>query len=639
MFAKKLFTCLVLALNTSLSIFSQTLPAVPKRFTMFDLNIVLEEDVRRTVEKEMAFLASKRVYVDAKLAKMAVYFPIIETIFDQESVPREFKYLCAQESSFIADAVSTSNAVGFWQFKSGTATDYGLRVDDIVDERKNIVASTRAAALYLKKNNNSYKNWVSTLLSYRLGLTGAKNQVPADWTNASEITISNKIDWYVIRNIAHFIYFENELAHFQPNGSYLHLYNRASGKTFSEISQELQVNENDLRKENVWCKTDIVPSDKDYTIVKLISKNQKVPVLAQESAINKPFFDIEVGYPVLKKDEKKSKKTGNVFYTINDKDGILAIKGDTPGSLSERSGLKLQYLLSYNDLDKTSAIKPGLVYYLEKKNRKAEVAKHTVTKGQSVWLVSQMYGVRESRVLRLNRMKETDALQEGRVLNLIKRRGRKEEIEFVRKPFENEQLPTERPQIIIENPTNTFPTKTIANNEVDLTNNEVLNTSSNSITPAEPEVYRNSNSDYMKVVVRDMGDKSTSSTNTTSNNYEPKSNVKNGNYVVVNSGENLFSIAKKYNISVTDLKKANGLTLNTIEIGQKLIIPKSENISAEFKVTNNKNIDSKTNFHVVQPGETLYRVSVIYKVSVDKLKQINNLPDNTISVGQKIYTK
>jgi membrane-bound lytic murein transglycosylase D len=636
MFAKKLFIYLVLALNTSLSALSQTLPAVPKRFTMFDLNIVLEEDVRRTVEKEMAFLASKRVYVDAKLAKMAVYFPIIETIFDQESVPREFKYLCAQESSFIADAVSTSNAVGFWQFKSGTATDYGLRVDDIVDERKNIVASTRAAALYLKKNNSSYKNWVSTLLSYRLGLTGAKNQVPADWTNASEITISNKIDWYVIRNIAHFIYFENELAHFQPNGSYLHLYNRASGKTFSEISQELQVNENDLRKENVWCKTDIVPSDKDYTIVKLVSKNQKVPVLAQESSINKPFFDIEVGYPVLKKDEKKSKKTGNVFYTINGKDGILAIKGDTPESLAERSGLKLQYLLSYNDLDKTSSIKSGLVYYLEKKNRKGEVPKHTVTKGQNVWLVSQMYGVRESRVLRLNRMKETNALQEGRVLNLIKRRGRKEEIEFVRKPFENEQLPTERPQIIIENPTNTFPTKTIANNEVDLTSQE-LNSSSNTISTAEPETYRSNNGDYMKVVVRDMGDKNTVSSNTVNNNYEPKSIVKNGNYITVNSGENLFSIAKKYNVSVTDLKKANGLTLNTIEIGQKLIIPKTDNSISDIKIASNKNVDSKMNFHVVQPGETLYRVSVIHKVPVDKLKQINNLADNTISVGQKIY--
>lgn len=635
----KLYIYLVLSLNTSLSIFSQTIPAVPKRITMFDLNIVLEENTRKTIEKEMAFLASKRVYVDAKLAKMAIYFPIIETIFEQEGVPREFKYLCAQESSFIADAVSTSNAVGFWQFKSGTATDYGLRVDDIVDERKNIVASTKAAALYLKKNNNIYKNWVSTLLSYRLGLTGAKNQVPADWPNASEITLTNNIDWYVIRNIAHFIYFENEMANYQSNGSYLHLYNRASGKSFSEISQELQVNENDLRKENLWCKTDIVPSDKDYTIVKLVSKNQIAPIIAQESSINKPFFDIDLGYPVLKKDDKKSKKTGNTFYTINEKDGILSIKGDTPESLAERSGLKLQYLLSYNDLDKTSAIKPSLVYYLEKKNRKAEVAKHTVTKGQNVWLISQMYGIRENRVLRLNRMTETDALQEGRVLNLIKRRGRKEEIEFVRKPFENETLPTERPRIIIENPTNTNPNKTISSNEVDLTTNEPLAQSSNANTKNEVfvESATYSAGEHMKVIVRDMGDKSNFVETKKSPVIESKNISKNGNYVTVNQGESLFSIAKKYNISVTDLKKANGLTLNTIEIGSKLIIPKTESIPTEYKISSTKNVDSKTNFHLVQPGETLYRVSVIHKVSVDKLKQINNLNDNTISVGQKIF--
>ena len=209
--SKKRILSILISLVYSFTSYSQTLPAVPKRITMFDLNIVLEENTRKTIEKEMAFLASKRLYVDAKLAKMSVYFPIIETIFEQEGVPKEFKYLCAQESSFIADAVSTSNAVGFWQFKSGTAIDYGLRVDDMVDERKNIVASTRAAAYYLKKNNKTYQNWVSTLLSYRLGLTGAKNQVPADWTNASEITIGNDIDWYVIRNIAHYIFFENEL--------------------------------------------------------------------------------------------------------------------------------------------------------------------------------------------------------------------------------------------------------------------------------------------------------------------------------------------------------------------------------------------------------------------------------------------
>ena len=84
---------------------------------------------------------------------MHLYFPIIENIFKEEGVPDDFKYLSLQESGLISDAVSTSNAVGFWQFKDFTAREVGLRVDKQIDERKNIVSSTRGAAVYLKRNN------------------------------------------------------------------------------------------------------------------------------------------------------------------------------------------------------------------------------------------------------------------------------------------------------------------------------------------------------------------------------------------------------------------------------------------------------------------------------------------------------
>ncbi len=644
-FKKSVLTSLILIVSLCNSVFSQTIPAVPKRITMFDLNLVLDESTRKIIEKEMSFLASKKVYVDAKMQKMAQYFPIIEAIFQQENVPTSFKYLCAQESSFIADAVSSSNAVGFWQFKIGTATDYGLRVDDMVDERKNIVASTRAAALYLKKNNKTYQNWVSTLLSYRLGLTGAKNQVPADWTNASEITITDNIDWYVIRNIAHYIYFESELANFTPNGSYIYLHNNASGKSFTAIAQELQVDENELRAENVWCKTDIIPSDKNYTIVKLIKKDQKQPVLIEASVLNKPFFDIEIGYPILKIDEKKTKKTGNTFYTINGKDGILSIVGDTPQTLAERAGIKLQYFLSYNDLDKTDAIKPQMVYYLEKKNRKAKVPKHSAKKGQTIWLVSQMYGIRENRLLRMNRMKKTDALQAGRVLNLVDKRGKKEEVEFILKPFENEQLPTEKPQIIINSPSNTYPTKTVLpNSEIDLSNTKP--TENQIITPL-PETNTNTTTTAkLQVIVRDMGEKSPLPTNPTlSKNTETTTPIytKNTNFLIVQKGENLFSLAKKYNITVTDLKKRNGLTTNTVETGQKLILPESTPNFTKNKQENQTAkkdlpVSTSSNYHVVAAGETLYRISIKYKTTIEKLKQLNNLPDNTIAVGQRLIT-
>ena len=64
-----------------------------------------------------------------------------------------------RESSLISDAVSTSNAVGFWQFKKATAEEVNLRVDQEIDERKSIVSATRGAATYLKKHQSYLDNW------------------------------------------------------------------------------------------------------------------------------------------------------------------------------------------------------------------------------------------------------------------------------------------------------------------------------------------------------------------------------------------------------------------------------------------------------------------------------------------------
>ena len=71
-----------------------------------------------------------------KIDRMLLYFPIIERIFKEEGVPEDFETLAIQESGLISDAVSSADAVGFWQFKDFTAQEVGLRVDKRIDERK-----------------------------------------------------------------------------------------------------------------------------------------------------------------------------------------------------------------------------------------------------------------------------------------------------------------------------------------------------------------------------------------------------------------------------------------------------------------------------------------------------------------------
>ena len=140
---------------------SVSVPVVPEQVTFADILVRLDPDARRIVQQDVNALLASNQYWTAKLDRVAIYFPMIEAIMIDEDVPTDFKYLAVQESSLIPDAVSSSTAVGYWQFKRETATDYGLRVDDEIDERKSITASTRGAAKYLKKNNTQFNNWVA----------------------------------------------------------------------------------------------------------------------------------------------------------------------------------------------------------------------------------------------------------------------------------------------------------------------------------------------------------------------------------------------------------------------------------------------------------------------------------------------
>lgn len=99
--------------------------------------------------------------------------------------------------------------------------------------------------------------------------------------------------------------------------------------------------------------------------------------------------------------------------------------------------------------------------------------------------------------------------------------------------------------------------------------------------------------------------------------------VTGSNYYIVLKGDTLYSIANKYNTTVTELKELNNLTNNNLKIGQVLKIPIQES---------NDNIEE--NIYVVKRGDTLYAIASQYNLTVDELKRINNLTSNTLSIGQ-----
>lgn len=96
------------------------------------------------------------------------------------------------------------------------------------------------------------------------------------------------------------------------------------------------------------------------------------------------------------------------------------------------------------------------------------------------------------------------------------------------------------------------------------------------------------------------------------------------NYYKVKSGDTLWSIARNNGITVTELKEANNLTSNSLSIGQLLYIPKEETEIVETEV------------YTVKSGDTLYSIAKKYNLSVDELKKLNNLTSNSLSIGQKL---
>ncbi|MDY3802060.1 MAG: LysM peptidoglycan-binding domain-containing protein [Bacilli bacterium] len=96
-----------------------------------------------------------------------------------------------------------------------------------------------------------------------------------------------------------------------------------------------------------------------------------------------------------------------------------------------------------------------------------------------------------------------------------------------------------------------------------------------------------------------------------------------GNVYIVKKGDSLYSIAQKYNTTVDELKKLNGLTSNIINVGQILKLPEKENI-----------VDY--DLYIVKKGDTLYKIANTYNISVNELKKINNLTSDTLSIGQQL---
>jgi hypothetical protein len=104
------------------------------------------------------------------------YFPLVEPILKEEGIPDDFKYLMVIESNLNPNARSAAGAAGLWQFMKTTGRQYGLEVNDNIDERYHLEKATRAACKYLKDAYEKYNDWVAVAASYNAGQARISSQ-------------------------------------------------------------------------------------------------------------------------------------------------------------------------------------------------------------------------------------------------------------------------------------------------------------------------------------------------------------------------------------------------------------------------------------------------------------------------------
>lgn len=130
------------------------------------------------------------------------FFPIIEPILKKNGIPDDFKYLCVIESG-LQNVTSSAKAQGYWQFVRSTGERYGLTINDDIDMRNHIEASTEAACRYLKDLKQRFGSWTSAAAAYNCGEGGLSRRFRLESiNNYYDVRLNPETARYIYRILA-----------------------------------------------------------------------------------------------------------------------------------------------------------------------------------------------------------------------------------------------------------------------------------------------------------------------------------------------------------------------------------------------------------------------------------------------------
>lgn len=392
------------------------------------------KEINDHVLKWVSYFQGKgRAHMMRYLSRSSRYVPMMKEVLRSKGLPDDLVYIALIESGFSHSARSHANAVGYWQFIRPTGRIYGLTVNSLVDERRDPVRSTEAAAGYFKALYNLFGSWYLAIASYNVGENRVKRNVMNHYTRdfwelARRKSLPKETIEYVPKFIAARLIAKNP----EKYGFFNIEYEPAI--SFDEIQSDKPVN---LRKfasglnldyeefkkfYNPSYKTEYAPLNRQGVVV------LRVPVGMKDKAVALlPSISEENRRLAAFKDD-----TGDYqFHRVK--------RGDTIASLARKYKVSVKSILEANDFTKKKLLKVGSkikipasrvasrtsqdfsrsrtkIDKVEKVRAPAQV--HTVRKGETLHAIAKKYGVSLNKLVNKNNLRSRQALFVGRRLSI-----------------------------------------------------------------------------------------------------------------------------------------------------------------------------------------------------------------------------
>lgn len=237
---------------------------------------LIKQDVKERMDRELLVNTYWQSNGFLLLKRAHKYFPIIEPILEAYDVPNDFKYLALIESG-LQNVTSPAGAKGFWQIMKSTAKEYGLEVNANVDERYNLILSTKVACEYLLKAKQRFGSWTLAAASYNAGMNGIASELERQSVdNYYDMLLGQETGRYVFRIVAlkeitnnakkyGFNYTDDDLYNYPPTFS---VEVDTAVSDFVQFAEGFGINYKQLKIHNPWLRETFLnnKSRKKYNI-------------------------------------------------------------------------------------------------------------------------------------------------------------------------------------------------------------------------------------------------------------------------------------------------------------------------------------------------------------------------------------